>query len=482
MTVAVSSLHRSLTSRPLLPLLQHCQQVALAQGQPQIITLSRRIAPLDPYVVLPHLTDPTEPQVSFGRSPHHPEGLGWVAGGALQQVTLQGHSRFAEANPIVRQILGRCHSWGDVDHPLARPRIWCSFSFFPTVPVGSPFPAATLLLPRWLIGHQGGDWIAVVNHPITPETDLQNLMAQICRQFHQITAPRLGAPQHGPIHPLHPASPYPDPGPLRQAIDSVLQAIHRHQVQKVVLAQTRSIPLSHPLPLAPLLRQLHQIYPECTVFSFSLGEGSTFLGASPERLVSLRRGCFLIDALAGSVPRGLTPAQDHQLGQQVLASAKDRDEHDLVVTGILRQLARLGLKGSFPAVPHLLKLSTIQHLHTPIQGCVSQDLTALDLVAALHPTPAVAGTPTDLACDLIRRWEGFDRSLYAAPLGWIDAQGEGEFVVGIRSALLEPSRLCLFAGAGIVKDSDPEREIAEVHLKLGALLQALTADRRSDGP
>ncbi len=131
-------------------------------------------------------------------------------------------------------------------------------------------------------------------------------------------------------------------------------------------------------------------------------------------------------------------------------------------------------------MPQLLKLSTIQHLHTPIQGCVTEGLSALDLVAALHPTPAVAGTPTDLACDLIRRWEEFDRSLYAAPVGWIDAQGEGEFVVGIRSALLEPERLQLFAGAGIVRDSDPEREIAEVQLKLGALLQALVTDPRTD--
>ncbi len=478
MTVLAPDLRLPQTDAQLRSLLHHSQRVALEQGQPQILSFSQAIPALDPYAVLDQLSDPDEPRFSFGRSLHHPQGSLMVAAGALWQVTLQGAGRFPRAKQLSQQILNQCHGVGD-PHPLAGPRILCSFSFFPTVPHGSPFPATTLFLPRWLIAQQGDRWIAVVNQRITPETHLRDLMIGLTHQMEQITTvARTGSPAWCPPQ-QDPHLSALDTQPLRQAICSVLERIHQHQIQKVVLSESHTLPLPHPLPLPSLLQRLHRIYPDCTVFSFSRGPGPTFLGASPERLLSLQRGCFMVDALAGSAPRGETAPQDRQLGQQLLTSIKDRHEHALVVASITQQLTRLGLESTLSSLPHLLKLSTIQHLHTPIHGSVPSHLSPLDLVAALHPTPAVAGTPTELACEQIRHWETVDRSLYAAPLGWLDGQGNGEFIVGIRSALLEPHQLRLFAGAGIVADSDPDREVHEIYLKLGALLQALTADRES---
>ncbi len=147
-------------------------------------------------------------------------------------------------------------------------------------------------------------------------------------------------------------------------------------------------------------------------------------------------------------------------------------EHQVVIEFITRQLGQLGLEPQ-PFPLRLLQLSNIQHLQTPIHARVPANIHLLDAVAELHPTPAVAGVPRKIACDHIRRYESFERSLYAAPIGWVDHQGNGEFAVGIRSALINGCHARLYAGAGIVEGSDPDRELAEVQLKLQALLAAL---------
>ncbi|HEY9640677.1 MAG TPA: isochorismate synthase, partial [Coleofasciculaceae cyanobacterium] len=212
---------------------------------------------------------------------------------------------------------------------------------------------------------------------------------------------------------------------------------------------------------------------DCYVFSAGNGKGQSMIGASPERLLSVQNQRLITDALAGSAPRGQTAAEDQQLAQQLLNSDKEQREHRLVVDFITQQLAAVGLVPHYAAVPTLLQLSNIQHLHTPIHAAFSAEQHPLEILAKLHPTPAVAGMPRAIACQQIRQYEQFERSLYAAPLGWVDAQGNAEFIVGIRSALLKGNQARLYAGAGIVAGSDPARELAEVRLKLQALLQAL---------
>ena len=189
-------------------------------------------------------------------------------------------------------------------------------------------------------------------------------------------------------------------------------------------------------------------------------------------MVSVRDGQLKTGALAGSAPRGKTTSEDAVLAQCLLASVKEQHEHQVVSQFICQQLAQLGLNPQLSPV-RLLQLSNIQHLQTPIQATVPDDIHLLDVVEALHPTPAVAGMPRAIACDYIRQYEAFERSLYAAPIGWVDHHGNGEFAVGIRSALLNGCHARLFAGAGIVEGSDPDRELAEVQLKLQALMQAL---------
>jgi menaquinone-specific isochorismate synthase len=180
------------------------------------------------------------------------------------------------------------------------------------------------------------------------------------------------------------------------------------------------------------------------------------------------------EALAGSAPRGNSASEDATLAQALLHSEKDLREHRLVLESIARRVADLGLKLEHASQPRVLGLANVQHLHLPISASLPAGVHLLDLVARLHPTPAVGGTPREPAVAAIARLEPFNRGLYAGPQGWVDHRGGGEFFVGIRSALVDGRTAMVYAGAGIVAGSSPEKEFAETELKFKALIEALT--------
>ncbi|MFM6754151.1 MAG: isochorismate synthase MenF, partial [Dolichospermum sp.] len=241
---------------------------------------------------------------------------------------------------------------------------------------------------------------------------------------------------------------------------------------KVVLADTVDVNNNQDFKLLQSLNNLRQLHPNCHVFSIGNGQGQNFIGASPERLISIHKQQLITDALAGSAPRGKTPIEDTANANNLVNNTKEKHEHKLVLDFITQHLSQLGLCPQVLA-PRLRKLSNIQHLWTPITAMVPNNIHPLQIISKLHPTPAVAGAARDIACNEIRRYENFERGLYAAPLGWVDGEGNCEFIVGIRSALIDGNYARLYAGAGIVAGSDPQKEFAEVQLKLQALLKAL---------
>ncbi len=267
-----------------------------------------------------------------------------------------------------------------------------------------------------------------------------------------------------------------------ETVTSLLHTLETTELNKVVLARALDVQLDgafnghrniSTVDALSSLQTLRQCHSDCYLFATQNDRGQTFLCASPEKLVSTQGNYLATEAIAGSAPRGRTPADDARYANALLNNRKERYEHQLVVDFISQQLAALGLEIQRSPVPCLLPLSTIQHLQTPIVGTLPAHLHPLDLVAALHPTPAVAGVPRDRACALIQQHESFERSLYAAPIGWIDAQGDSEFLVGIRSALLDGNTVRLYAGAGIVQGSNPQQELAEIELKLRSLYSTL---------
>jgi isochorismate synthase len=243
-------------------------------------------------------------------------------------------------------------------------------------------------------------------------------------------------------------------------------------LRKVVLARAQQIQLRVSLEAA--LRRMAAEYPSCTIFAFATPQ-ACFVGATPERLVALHDGTATTMALAGTAPRGETPEQDRAIGERLLRDPKERTEHAVVADALREALAPLSTRVVANVEPRLHVLPNVQHLITPIRAQLQAGRGVLDLVGRLHPTPAVGGYPRDAALSVIREREGLDRGWYAAPIGWVDARGEGEFVVGLRSALVRGETATLFAGCGIVADSDPPTELAEWGWKLRPMASALGA-------
>ena len=255
-------------------------------------------------------------------------------------------------------------------------------------------------------------------------------------------------------------------------------AVGRGRLDKVVLA--RRVAVRSPLELDPLnaLRRLAAAGPESTTFAFVRG-GITFLGATPERLARTEGRAFRTVAIAGSAPRGANDAEDARLAAGLLASDKDREEHAVVVTMLRDALRPIVERLDVAAEPGILPLRHVQHLVTPMEGTLLDESGILALAERLHPTPAVGGEPRQAALDLIAEHEGFDRGWYAGPVGWLGADGDGELAVALRCGLVDRQEATLFAGCGIVADSDPAREWEESRIKLRPVASAL--GRLEDG-
>lgn len=357
----------------------------------------------------------------------------------------------------------------------ANPYFFSSFTFFPTSKsIAYPFPVATIFLPQFQVISKNNRCCFVANIAINKTLNIKLAVEEITRTLEKICQFRLNIlsskPQAQTYFNLQENTRKEDN--FKIAVKSALQSIQKQQLSKIVLAHPLDLISPVPFRIIESLQNLRQNYPNCYLFAIGNDRGHRFIGASPERAIGLQNQQLITDALAGSAPRGKTPREDTQLAQQLLKSEKDKREHQAVSEFILQCLKELGLQVRRSPL-QVLQLDNIQHLHVQISARVPENLHPLDIVAKLHPTPAVAGVPTQIACDRIRRYENFDRALYAAPLGWIDARGNSEFIVGIRSAAIIGDRARLYAGAGIVAGSDPERELAEVRLKLQAMRRAL---------
>lgn len=257
-----------------------------------------------------------------------------------------------------------------------------------------------------------------------------------------------------------------------ESIKKVTAVIKAKQAEKVVIARTLKLQFDKPLSASSALYQVSKEQPESFLFGLE-SEEQFFFGATPERLVKVENRQALSTCLAGSTPRGKTVERDTELGNELLKDRKNRSEHQYVVNMISKVFTEHCQTTFVPKTPKLMKIRDIQHLYTPVEGDLKVDSTLFDLVRDLHPTPALGGEPKQSALSLIRQHETMNRGFYAAPVGWIDAKGNGEFAVAIRSALLNEKEAYLYAGGGIVEDSTPESEYAETWVKFRPMLRAL---------
>ncbi|GAA2969710.1 isochorismate synthase [Actinokineospora diospyrosa] len=355
----------------------------------------------------------------------------------------------------------------------------------------------------FLLVAPGATTAATGTRSVVAETDPDELAAQVTKQLVDTGAPiAVGAlpfapdtPAHlviprsvqraGGVHPYRPsvepwvprrpeASHLPDGAGYRRAVAAAVSALRADDdLRKVVLARSTRLVFDEPVQLARLLPGLAATNPLGYTFATPLPDGSTLLGASPELLLERSGARVTSNPLAGSLPRGGDPSHDRANAAELLGSAKNQAEHAVVVESVvevLRPFCRdLAVTG-----PSLVATPTMWHLSTRITGeLLDQDVSSLRLAAALHPTPAVCGTPTQAARAAIAELEPFDRGFYSGAVGWCTADGDGQWVLAIRCAQVREREMRLFAGAGIMPDSDPVAELAETEAKLRTLLQAL---------
>lgn len=456
--------------KKLYQFLDFCRQKSIADHHPKIVSISLEIDPVDPLVSLCQVANPNQFHFYFE---NRECDRAIAAIGAVRSIQLHGGNRFSQAQTFIQDCLNHLISNRSFECAIA-PHFFCIFTFFDQDSgTNQPFAPATIFLPQWQIVCWQSECVLIANLVVDSDSEINHLAETIWQEFQSI--------QHSQYHPFLFSSQLQnlfnweiiDTHDFQSTVISALESIQNRRLEKLVLANAVDVVSPLPFQWGHSLHNLRQVYPDCYVFSVGNGNGQSFIGASPERLLSIQNQRLVTDALAGSAPRGRSRDQDTALAKSLLKSDKERREHQLVVDFITQRLAQFGLNVHLAQEPALLRLSNIQHLHTPIRATLPATLHPLELLAELHPTPAVAGLPRDIACEQIQRYEGFSRSLYAAPLGWVDALGNAEFIVGIRSALLNGHYARLYAGAGIVAGSDPRREMAEVQLKLQALLRAL---------
>lgn len=355
----------------------------------------------------------------------------------------------------------------------------------PTEGVWEGFPASWLVLPRMAVACAGGSARITLSVLVDPDKPARSRDGAETEEYLDVLAAVMAGRSQVDVRGRNPHSPsqrtggitveeWPEAVAWKEKVASAANAVRMGTLRKVVLARSVRVRGSAFDPVQ-ILRRLRFEYPACTVFAVSR-RGGCFVGATPERLVRVRNGEVTAVALAGSAPRGRTDDEDRRLGEALVASAKDRIEHGLVVDQLCEALEGPCESVAVAASPSLLRMPNVQHLRTPVRARLRNHSTVLDLVGRLHPTPAVGGVPRDEALEWIRRREGLDRGWYAGPVGWMDRAGEGEFSVAIRSALLRGGEAVLYAGCGIVADSDPDQEYEECCLKLRPMLSALAVD------
>ena len=272
----------------------------------------------------------------------------------------------------------------------------------------------------------------------------------------------------------HSLASHPPPPEWRTEVEEAVAAIAEGAFSKVVLSRSVVVTTEAAPKPFELVHRLRNAYPQCYVFVWQSGEAA-FIGATPELLVEKAGDTIRLNPLAGTARRGEGEIDDRDVGETLLRSAKDRTEHSLVVDDIAGILESLGADVTVPQRPSLRRMATVQHLSTEITGTVDPTTHPLDLVAALHPTPAVGGSPRQEALAFLDKVEGIDRGWYTGGIGWYTPGGDALFAVPLRCALIRGNVSHLHAGAGIVVGSDPDSELDETRLKFRPMLGALTA-------
>jgi menaquinone-specific isochorismate synthase len=399
------------------------------------------------------------------------DGFAWLtpdysfvtAGVAARVPVGTGPERFERAAVEVAALLGRIPYEGPLrpGTPAMGPIAVGALPF----EEGSP---GELIVPALVVGRgpDGRGWVTKVGSSSSPAF---RLSAPLLSPPEGFRAKKQRRPLNGA--PVLDRKEHPSREEWTQAVRRALSAIHAGELEKVVLAREVTLEAPAPFDRRQVLERLRRSHPSC--FTYAAG---SFVGSSPELLVGRRGDEVFSRPMAGTVARGATPTEDDRLAGALQRSPKEAEEHALLVEAVLDALTPVCVGPPTAAPAEVVRLATVSHLATLVAGRLRPPAPcALALAGLLHPTPAVGGIPRHRALRTIAELEGFHRGVYAGPVGWVDAAGDGEWAVALRGAELDGSRARLVAGAGIVAGSDPAAEWAETEAKLQTMLRAVGA-------
>jgi menaquinone-specific isochorismate synthase len=444
------------------------------------VSYSLPVPEVDPLAYIEQLSDSSD--LFYWEQPQNEFAI--AAGGSLANLKATGSNRFSEINNQSNDLRSKILSVSDFGQQINEPILVGGYSFSDhnIHKMWKNFGASHFSLPEWLIFKSGKRLHLTITVPAkdkSPDSIIRDLESAL-EEFADI---------HRSIKDYKPNNTTTSSSDLYQ-IDSSFEEwndqvnkskelIDNGIFHKIVIARQVDVESDKIIPVPRVMYYLRQQFPECFNFMIKIDDGPSFIGATPERLVSLKRNLMLTEGLAGSISRGESASEDMALGHSLMESKKDRSEHDFVVKDIRNNLRRHRVNVNYPPEPGIKKLSNVQHLYTPISAKVKEDISVHKLAEMLHPTPAVGGFPKHDAVPYINEIEEIDRGWYAGPVGWYNLNGSGEFSVAIRSAWILDKTARLFAGCGIVKHSRPDKEWAETEMKLTPILNALKKATRS---
>ena len=458
---------------------------ARANGNRVLVSLTESIDAADPLAVLERVvsrapsSEIARELISTGQMYWSRPGDSFAMAGVGAAATFEnsGPGRFAAIDHEWKSMIQSAVVKGPrASIPGTGPVLMGGFSFEPNGPrteLWSGFGSSNLVIPALLITSSSGEsWLtinAIVSGDGQTNIDtiaLTSLADSVLRASSRLEAEAIVSDDVSSLSLSSDVE-------WRKLVSRAVEQIRNGQLEKVVVARAVHAFSTRTIDVFTMLRLLESVHTQSFVFGV-WQSGRAFAGATPERLVRLSGRLVEASSLAGTIERGATASEDAANVSRLRQSAKDLAEHAAVREELVAALTANCDDVRAPAEPSVFTLPHVHHLHTPLHARLRDNSSLLDLVANLHPTPAVGGSPRDEALQFIAEHENLDRGWYASPVGWIDGNG-GEFAVALRSALIDENEAILFAGCGIVADSDPDLELAESNLKLQAMQSAIEA-------
>lgn len=433
----------------------------------QLVSITKKINNFDPFILFESVKVLNEDRIFWtcDKKELYLIGIGQV-------IEMIGHeNRFFETKKAWEDIL----QTASIHNPYGVPGTGLvtlgGMAFDPLKPTTSlweKYKPSHFTIPEFLLTKSNEQFFFTINimvrkhdHPTQLANELQSKENMIFQEA-TLKSQKLKIQEKEEIEPL-------------EWLDSVQKAknhIQHSEVEKIVMAREMRLKFDDEAKIGPILQNLLVTQPNSYLFAFEK-DGDCFVGATPERLVKLEGEKLKSTCLAGTAPRGKTIEEDNELREGLLNDPKNREEHEFVVQMIKEAINDYCTDLEIPKAPVVYPLKNLQHLYTPVNAKLKEGSSIIDIVESLHPTPALGGTPKDLALKFIREQERLDRGWYGAPIGWMDSNQNGEFAVAIRSALIQGKEAHLFAGCGVVKDSNPDEEYKETNIKFLPMLSVL---------